>query len=78
MPVMELSKIMTVEVPLLYTISIKPVTPECKKVESPSTATDCRANSLPRAFSIPCCAEMLAPIQIMLSILSSGLAQPKE
>ena len=40
-------------VPLLYTTLIKLVIPEWIKVESPSTATDFAAKSLPLAISIP-------------------------
>ena len=36
----ELSKIITVFIPLLYTMSTRPVMPECIKVESPITATE--------------------------------------
>ena len=49
MPVIELSSTMTVEMPLLYAMSISPVTPEWQKVESPMTATAFFAASWPRA-----------------------------
>ena len=77
MPVIELSNIITVLIPLLYTISIKPVIPEWINVESPITETNFLANSLPRAFAIPKAADTDAPIQIVESTLSNGFVAPR-
>lgn len=76
MPVVELSSTTTVEVPLLYTISIRPVMPEWMNVESPMTASDRRACSFPRAVLKPCSALTDAPIQTQASIIDSGALAP--
>ena len=53
MPVVELSRIITVPVAWLYTIFIREFTPVCIKVESPITASQFFTYSFPFAFSMP-------------------------
>ena len=52
-PVVELSRMSTVPVALLYIIFIRELTPVCRNVESPITATQFLMYSFPFAFSIP-------------------------
>ena len=77
MPVMELSRMMTVLMPLLYTTSIRPVIPEWMKVESPMTLTSFLANSGPRALAMPRAAPMDAPMQMVVSMALRGGVAPK-
>ena len=72
----ELSRIITVLLPLLYTMSTRPVIPECINVESPITDTSFLLNSAPLAFAIPCAALIEAPIQIVVSTLCKGGVAP--
>ena len=50
MPVMELSRMITVEFDWLYAMLARPVMPECMNVESPMTATVLCSLSAPSAL----------------------------
>ena len=76
MPVMELSRMITVEVDSLYAMLMSPVTPECINVESPMTATVRAAFFSPEALLNPCRPETDAPMQIVVSIACNGAAAP--
>ena len=75
MPVVRLSRMMTVIFALLYTASIRPVMPLWMKVESPMTATECLCAS-GSALSNPIAMPMLAPMHTTTSIAESGGTAP--
>jgi len=66
----------TVDAPLLYTMSMSPVTPECRNVESPMTATVFLRASAPSALSMPCAMPTLAPMHTHESTDSNGGIAP--
>jgi hypothetical protein len=72
MAVVRLSRMITVENPRLYTMSIRGVIPEWMKVESPMTATTFPRAAFPSAFSIPKAFPREAPMQTQVSIPESG------
>ena len=76
MPVMELSRMMTVEFVWLYAIFARPVMPECMNVESPITATVFFSASAPRALLNPWRELMEAPMHSVVSIAQSGGVAP--
>ena len=55
---------------------ISELTPVCKNVESPITATQFFMKSFPLAFSIPWSVEILAPIQTVVSTTFKGFTAP--
>ena len=76
-PVIELSRIITVELLWLYAILASPVIPECINVESPITATVLFSLSLPSALLKPCIELTDAPMQRVVSIAISGATAPR-
>ncbi len=55
---------------------IRELTPVCRKVESPITATQSFMYSLPLAFSMPWSVDMLEPMHIVVSITLKGATAP--
>ena len=76
MPVIELSRMMTVALDSLYAMFTRPVMPECIKVESPMTATVLPAALRTAALRKPCRPETDAPMQSVESIAASGGTAP--
>ena len=76
MPVMELSRMMTVELDWLYAMFARPVMPECIKVLSPITATVFPSLSFPSALLKPWVAETDAPMHRVISMAARGATAP--
>ena len=76
MPVMELSRMMTVELLMLYAMSARLVIPEWMKVESPMTATVLPSDSSCPTLLKPCSMLTDAPMHRLLSMAKSGAAPP--
>ena len=72
MPVMRLSRMITLILERSYTALISPVMPLWIKVLSPSTTTVPRENALPCARSAPPAMPMLAPMHRQASMALSG------
>ena len=56
---------------------MRPVTPECMKVESPITATDLPSVAPPLALLKPWRPETEAPMQMVVSMAARGATAPR-